>query len=77
MLWKKVSILNTCRVQISKSRKSIKKQCISSNNIQERIYNVSQILEKQVVELEEFVQLYLELDLIIEEANRNVNNAKV
>ena len=43
-----LSILNTSRVQISENRQSINKS-ISINNIQERIYNVSQILEKQVV----------------------------
>ena len=77
MLWKKVSILNTSRVQISENRQSINKLSISINNIQERINNVSQSLEKQVVQLEEFVQLYLELDLIIEEAKRTVNNAQM
>ena len=35
------------------------------------------ILEKQVVQLEEFVQLYLQLDLIIKEAKRTVNNAQM
>ena len=63
-----LSILNTSRVQISENRQSINKLSISINNIQERIYNVSQILEKEVVQFEELVQLYLQLDLIIEEA---------
>ena len=54
--------INTSRVQISENRQSINKLSISINNIQERIYNVSQILEKQVIQLEEFVQLYLQLD---------------
>ena len=71
-----LSILNTSRFQISENRQSINKLSISINNIQERIYNVSQILEKQVIQLEEFVQLYLQLDLIIEEAKRTVNNSQ-
>ena len=76
-LWKIVSILNTYRVQISENRQLINKLSVSINNIQERIYNVSQILEKQVVQLEEFVHLHLQLDLIIEEAKRTVNNAQM
>ena len=77
MLWKKsLSILNTSRVQISENRQSINKLFISRNNNQERIYNVSQILEKQVVQLEEFVQLYLQIDLIIEEVKRTVNKVQ-
>ena len=72
-----LSILNISQVQISENRQSINKLSISINNIQERIYNVSQILEKQVVQLEEFKQLYLQLDLIIEDAKRTVNNAQM
>ena len=68
-------ILNTSRVQISENRQSINKLSISINDIQERIY-VSQILEKEVVQLEEFVQLNLQLDLIIE-AKRTVNSAQM
>ena len=62
-----LSILTTSRIQISENKQSINKLSLSINNIQERIY-VSQILVKQVIQLEEFVQLYLQLDLIIEEA---------
>ena len=72
-----LSILNTSRVQISENRQSINELSISINNIQERIYDVSQILEKQVVKLEEFVQLYLQLDLIIEAAKRTVNDTQM
>ena len=72
-----LSIVNTSKVQISENRQSINKLSTSINNIQERIYNVSQVLEKQVVQLEEFVQLYLQLDLIIEEAKRTVNSAQM
>ena len=72
-----LSIVNTSRVQIYKNRQSINKLSISIHNIQERIYNVSQILEKQVVQLEEFEQLCLQLDLIIKEAKRTVNNAQM
>ena len=69
--------INTSRVQISENRQSINKLSIKIYNIKERTYNVSQILEKLVVRLEEFVQLYLQLDSIIEEAKRTVNNAQM
>ena len=64
-------------MQISENRQSLNELSISINNIQERIYNVSQILEEQVVQLEEFVQLHLQLDLIIQETKRTVNNAQM
>ena len=72
-----LSTLNTSRVQISENRQSINKLPISIDNIQERIYIVSQILEKQIVQLEEFVQLYLQLDLITEEAKTTVHNTQM
>ena len=60
---------------MSENRQSINMLYISINNILKRIYNVSQILERQVIQLEEFLQL--DLIIIIEEAKRTVNNAQL
>ena len=72
-----ISILNTSRIQISENRQTINNLSISINSINERIENATKILQKEYIELEQFVQMYLQLDLVIEETKRTVSNAQM
>ena len=72
------SDLEEAMLETDKSLSTTKiKFCLQDLQLTHNIYNVSQILEKQVVQMEEFVQLHLQLYLIIEEAKIMVNNAQM
>ena len=40
-----------------------------------KLYNVTQLLEKQIIEVEYCVQMYLQLESIIEEIRRTIRQA--
>ena len=61
-----ISILNTSQVQISENRDSINELTETLWQLDGRLENITRTLESQIVRLEEFVQIYLQLDLIIE-----------
>ena len=71
-----ISILNTSRIQISENRQTINNLSRSINRINERIDDTTKMLQTEIIELEQFVQMYLQLDLVIEETKRTVSNAQ-
>ena len=62
-----ISILNTSQVQIAENRDNINELTETLLQLDGRLDNLTRTLENQVVKLKEFVQIYLQLDLIIEQ----------
>ena len=57
-----LSLLNVTRLEVSQNRQAIKK-CLHSIDLKHD--NITEAIEGQLKELETFVQLYVQLDLII------------
>ncbi len=68
-----MSILNVSRVQISENRQVINDLVQDVKLVDNKIQNVTRALERQITKLEHFIQLYLQLDLIVEELKQTTN----
>lgn len=72
-----ITILNTSRLEISKNRHTINDILETISAINNKISNVTKELSSQIIEVENFLQMYLKLDLIVEELKHSMQNGLV
>lgn len=72
-----ITILNTSRLEISKNRHTINDILETISAINNKISNVTKELSSQIIEVENFLQMYLKLDLIVEELKQSMQNGLV
>ena len=67
---KNISVINITRVEISEYRQTLNTIIGSLANLDVKLSNITQALEKEVFQVGKFVQLYLQLDSIIQAIRR-------
>ena len=72
-----ISILNTSRVQISENRDNINELSETLLQLDGKLDKITRTFENQVVKLEEFVQIYLQLDLMIVQVKGMIINGRM
>lgn len=70
-----ISVLNLSRVEISENRQAINNIAKNLVSIDAKVYNLTRALKLEIKELEHFLQLYLQLDLVIEELKSTTSKA--
>lgn len=68
-----LTIVNTSRIQIMANRQAINDIVTSFIKVQSELQNVTEGLGKSIVEVETFLQFYLQADLALEEIKQLVN----
>ena len=71
-----LSVLNTSRVHIMENRHAINEILDSLGNLNARLANITGWLATQVAELQHFTQVYLQLDLIVEELRQAAEQSR-
>ena len=72
-----LTILNMSRIEIAENRHSINEILTTLSKINNKIDNVTEELSSQIIEVENFLQMYLKLDLIVEELKQTMQNALI
>ena len=67
-----ISVINITRVEMSENRQALNKIIRSLANFDVKLCNITQALEKQVFQVGQFLQLYLQLDSITQAIRRIV-----
>jgi len=75
VLSENLSILNVIRTEVSQNRQAIHSLIGDLREIDDKLENITQEIEKQVIELGNFVQLYVQLDLITGELKLLIQKA--
>ena len=70
-----LTILNVSRIQISENRHAITELIVALQKKNTRINRTSELMEKQILKLEQFIDLYLKRDLIIDELKQMTQHA--
>ena len=70
-----ISVINISRIELAENRHSLGQITASLVQLDSKLDNVTQLLEKQIIEVEYFVQMYLQLESIIEEIRRTIRQA--
>ena len=70
-----ISVINITRVEMSENRHALNKIIGSLANLDVKLGNITQALEKEVFQVGQFVQLYLQLDSIIQAIRTTVYTA--
>ena len=72
-----LTVLNMSRTEIAENRHSINEILSTLSDINNEIDNVTEELNNQLIEVENFLQMYLKLDLIVEELKQTIQNALI
>ena len=72
---KAISVLDISRVQITENRRAITGLIVALQQIDGKLSKLTAAIEKQVKELENFIEMYLQLDLIIDEVKQMTQRA--
>lgn len=75
VLKESISLLNSSRMEIAVNRHSINDILSTLSDIDIKINNVTEVIEKRFVEMENFIKMYLQLDLITEELKQVTQRA--
>ena len=67
-----ISVINITKIELAENRQSLGQNTASQVQLDSKLDNVTQLLEKQINEVEYFVQMYLQLESIIEEISRTI-----
>ena len=70
-----ISVINITRVEISENRQALNKIIGSLGNLDVKLSNITQALEKEVFQVGQLIQLYLQLNSIIQAIRRPVGQA--
>ena len=68
-----ISVINITRVEMSEKRQALNKIIGRLGNFDVKLGNITQALEKEVSQVRKFVQLYIELDAIIQALRKTVS----
>ena len=61
-----ISVINVNRVEMSENRQAINKMIGSLSLLDSKIGNITQALEREIFQVSQFIQLYLQLDSVIQ-----------
>ena len=67
-----ISVINVTRVEMSENRQAITKIIGSLSLLDSKIGNITQALEREVFQVSQFIQLYLQLDSVIQAIRRTI-----
>ena len=67
-----ISVMNIARVKMSQNRQTINKIIGSLTVLDTKLGNITQALEREVFQVGQFVQLYLQLDSVIQAVRRTI-----
>ena len=67
-----ISVINVTRVEMSENRQAINKIIGSLSLLDSKIGNITQALEREVFQVSQFIQLYLQLDSVIQAIRRTI-----
>ena len=67
-----ISVINVTRVEMSENRQPINKIIGSLSLLDSKIGNIIQALEREVFQVSQFIQLYLQLDSVIQAIRRTI-----
>ena len=67
-----ISVINVTRVEMSEYRQAINKIIGSLSLLNSKIGNITQALESKVFQVSQFIQLYLQLDSVIQAKRRTI-----
>ena len=70
-----ISVINVTRVEMAENRQTINKLIVSLRVLNYKLKNITQDLEREVFQVGQLVQLYLQLDAIIQTARRTIGQA--
>ena len=76
VLEESLTIINVTRVEVAQNRRTINKLTIGLHEVDLKLKNISQELEKEITELSNFVELYVKLDLITSEVKVMIERAR-
>ena len=71
-----ISIINVTRIELKENRKTINRMVVSLNKLDNKLENITRALENEVFQMGQFVQLYLQLDSIIQVVRNTIWQAK-
>ena len=66
-----LTIVNSTRVEVSENRQTINKLLADVGKLDNKLLNITQVLENRILDLEEMIQVYLQIDLALEEFKRS------
>ena len=72
-----LTISNMSRTEITENRHSINELLSTLSDINNKIDNVTEEFNNQLKEVENFLQMYLKLDLIVQELKQTIQNAMI
>ena len=75
VLEQSLSILNVSKLQIKENRLTINKLLISLHAVDDKFQRVTQALEKEILKLEDFIQFYIQINLIAEQVQQMIQKA--
>ena len=70
-----ISVINITRVEMSQNRQTLNKIIGSLTVLDTKLSNITQALEREVSQVGQFVQLYLQLDSVIQAVRRTILQA--
>ena len=76
VLEKSMSILNTSRIQISENRDKINEAILTIAKIDKRVSEVTNIIGKEITNLEIFIEVFLRMDHAVKEINEQISIIK-
>ena len=70
-----ILVTNITRIELAENRYNLGQITASLVQLDSKLEDVTQLLEKQIIEVEYIVQMYLQLESIIEEIRRTIRQA--
>ena len=67
-----ISVINVTKVEMSENRQAINKILDSLSLLDSKIDDITQALEREVFQVSQFIQLYLQLDSVIQAIRRTI-----
>ena len=66
-----ITLINVTNVQVAENRQTVNQLLADVSKLDSKVLNITQTLENRILDLEEMVQVYLQIDLAIEEFKRS------
>lgn len=72
-----ISLMNLSKIELESNRKQLNALSRTLFSVNTRLTNISTALEHEIMNLETFVRLYLQLDLLIADIRDSINKARI
>ena len=70
-----ISVVNMSRKYIQENRDAINKLTIGLRDVEDKLDNVTHVLSAQILEIDRFMQIYTQLDIMIAQIRQLIDNA--